>query len=202
MLVEICGLREAESLAVAITGGADAVGFVFAPGSPRTVDAESVRGLLETVPGSVLTGGVFRTQPIDEVVATARAAGVAAVQLHGGEPLSDFDRLRSEGFDAIRALSIDEYRLETSRDPAGLTAHRLLIDAPVPGSGELFDTTVLRDHPPHGDWILAGGLDPRNVAEMIAAAHPAGVDVSSGVESSRGIKDPARIQAFISAARR
>lgn len=202
MFVKICGLREPESLAAAIDGGADAVGFVFAPGSPRTVDAATVRGLLASVPASVLTVGVFRKQTIEEVIVTARAAGVSVVQLHGGEPLSDFERLQAEGFGTIRALSIDEYRLEFERDPAGLNAHRLLVDAPVPGAGAPFDTSVLREHPPHGDWLLAGGLDPHNVTELIAAAHPLGVDVSSGVESTRGTKDPARIRAFIAAARR
>ena len=201
MFVKICGLREPVSLAAAIEGGADAVGFVFALGSPRTVDAATVRALLESVPASVLTVGVFRAQPIEEVVATARAAGVSVVQLHGGEPLSEFERLQSEGFGTIRALSIDEYRLERDRDPEGLAAHRLLVDAPVPGAGQPFDTSVLRQHPPHGDWLLAGGLDPHNVAELIAIARPPGVDVSSGVESTRGQKDPARIRAFISAVR-
>ncbi len=204
MFVKICGLREPVTLAAAVHAGADAVGFVFAPGSPRTVDADTVRRLLTAVPASVQTVGVFRRQPIDEVLATATAAGVSTVQLHGGEPLAELDRLRAAGFDTIRALSLDEYLHERQHDPAGLRRHRLLLDAPVPGAGEPFDTTALRAHPPHGDWLLAGGLTPANVRELLAAlgnGSAPGVDVSSGVESSRGHKDAALIDAFIAAAR-
>lgn len=205
MFVKICGLREPETLAAAVQAGADAVGFVFAPGSPRTVDAETARELVHTVPGGVLTVGVFRRQPIDEVLATARAAGINTVQLHGDEPLAELDRLRDEGFGTIRALSIDEYVRESHRDPEGLRQHRLLIDAPVPGAGEPFDTTALLANPPHGDWLLAGGLQPGNVGELLAqlagAAAASGVDVSSGVESSRGVKDAGLIREFVEAAR-
>lgn len=205
MFVKICGLREPVTLAAAVQAGADAVGFVFAPGSPRTVDAETARELVRTVPEGILTVGVFRRQPIDEVLATARAAGINTVQLHGGEPLAELDRLREEGFGTIRALSIDEYVHEAQRDPDGLRRHRLLIDAPVPGAGEPFDTEALLAHPPHGDWLLAGGLQPGNVGELLAqlagAAAASGVDVSSGVESSRGVKDAGLIREFVEAAR-
>ncbi|AMB59998.1 phosphoribosylanthranilate isomerase [Microterricola viridarii] len=203
MFVKICGLREPATLAAAVQAGADAVGFVFAPGSPRTVDAGTVRQLLTAVPAPVQTVGVFRRQPIDEVLATATAAGVSTVQLHGGEPVTELDRLKTAGFDTIRALSLDEYLRELDRDPAGLRRHRLLLDAPVPGAGEPFDTTALRAHPPQGDWLLAGGLTPGNVSELLAGLGGAtpGVDVSSGVESTRGVKDAALIEAFVAAAR-
>ncbi|MET0853382.1 MAG: phosphoribosylanthranilate isomerase [Microterricola sp.] len=201
MFVKICGLSEPVTLAAALEAGADAVGFVFAAGSPRTVDVATVRELVQAVPASVHTVGVFRRQPLDEVVETARAAGVSTVQLHGGEPVSDLDLLREEGFDTIRALSLDEYLSAVANDPSGLRRHRLLIDAPVPGAGEPFDTSALLAQPPHGQWLLAGGLHPGNVAALIAGAAPGGVDVSSGVESSRGVKDAALIAAFVAAAR-
>lgn len=205
MFVKICGLREPETLAAAIDAGADAVGFVFAEGSPRTVDPDTVHALLAQVPASVQTVGVFRKQPIAEVLRIARAAGVSTVQLHGGEPLADFEAAREAGFDTIRALSLDEYLAERARDPEGLRRHRLLLDAPVPGAGEPFDSTALLAHPPHDDWLLAGGLNPGNVGELLAqltgAAAASGVDVSSGVESSRGVKDASLIRAFIAAAR-
>lgn len=201
MFVKICGLREPETLATAVQAGADAVGFVFAPGSPRSVDAVTVRELTSTVPESIRTVGVFRRQPLDEVIALARAAGVSAVQLHGGEPLADLDRLRDAGFDTIRALSIDEYVRAVEVDPEGLRRHRLLVDAPFPGAGVPFDPSALLAHPPHGDWLLAGGLTPDNVGELIATTGAPGVDVSSGVERSRGQKDSALIRAFLAAAR-
>lgn len=201
MFVKICGLREPLTVDAAVQSGADAVGFVFAPGSPRTVDAATVRQLVQSVPDGIKTVGVFRRQPLDEVIATAHLAGVDTVQLHGGEPLDDFERLRAEGFGTIRALSIDEYAQEAQRDPEGLLAHRLLIDAPIPGAGEPFDPAALGAHPPQGDWLLAGGLTPDNVADLIRATSPAGVDVSSGVESTRGQKDVSLIRAFLAAAR-
>lgn len=201
MFVKICGLSEPVTLAAALEAGADAVGFVFAAGSPRTVDAATVRELVQAVPASVHTVGVFRRQPLDEVMHTARAAGVSTVQLHGGEPVADLDGLREQGFDTIRALSLDEYLSALANDPSGLSRHRLLIDAPVPGAGEPFDTSALLAQPPHGQWLLAGGLHPDNVAALIAETRPGGVDVSSGVESSRGVKDAALITAFVTAAR-
>jgi phosphoribosylanthranilate isomerase len=206
MFVKICGLREPVTVAAAIDAGADAVGFVFAPGSPRTVDPATVRELVQAVPvatqnGGVQTVGVFRRQPLDEVVRVAMAAGVSTIQLHGDEPVAELDRLRELGFDTIRALSLDEYLSALASDPSGVRRHRLLVDAPVPGAGEPFDTTALSAHPPHGEWLLAGGLHPGNVAALITEARPAGVDVSSGVESSRGVKDAALIAAFVAAAR-
>jgi phosphoribosylanthranilate isomerase len=199
--VKICGLSEPVTLQVALDAGADAVGFVFAPGSPRTVEPSVARQLIQGVPDSVLTVGVFRKQPIDDVLRMAGEAGVNTVQLHGGEPLADFERVQQAGFGTIRALSIHEYLREVERDPVGIRAHRLLIDAPIPGAGAVFDTTELQAHPPQAGWLLAGGLNPGNVAELIRAARPGGVDVSSGVEVLRGQKDPALIRAFVAAAR-
>lgn len=201
MFIKICGLSEPETLAAAVDAGADAVGFVFAPGSPRTVTAEVARELVAQVPDTVETVGVFRGQPLDEVIATARAAGVRTVQLHGGEPVADLDRLRTEKFGTIRALSVDEYLVLTKEDPEGLKRHRLLLDAPIPGAGIPFDPAPILSHPPFVGWILAGGLTPSNVAELIGQVHPTGVDVSSGVESSRGVKDALLIAQFIAAAR-
>jgi phosphoribosylanthranilate isomerase len=201
VFVKICGLREPVTLAAAVDAGADAVGFVFAPGSPRTIDPAVARELMAGIPETVQTVGVFRSQPIDEVLRMAGEAGVNTVQLHGGEPLADVERVREAGFGTIRALSIHEYLQEVERDPVGIRAHRLLIDAPMPGAGEVFDTTALQAHPPQNGWLLAGGLNPGNVADLIRAARPGGVDVSSGVEVARGQKDAALIREFVAAAR-
>ncbi|MFF1360909.1 phosphoribosylanthranilate isomerase [Streptomyces sp. NPDC058297] len=197
MYVKICGLRTAETLDAAVDAGADAVGFVFAAGSPRLIDAESARALAERVPAAVETVGVFRSQPVEEVLATASAAGLTTVQLHGDESDGDFERLRASGFRTIRAMARDTYLARPSTDPAD----RLLIDAPLPGGGTRFDTDVLRARPPQGFWLLAGGLDPANVAEAVQSANPDGVDVSSGVESSRGVKSADLIRRFVEAAR-
>ena len=195
--VKICGLGTAETVDAAVEAGADAVGFVFAPGSPRTIDAHAARQLTARVPRSVETVGVFRRQPLDEVLATATRAGVTTVQLHGGEDESWFGQLRDEGFRTLRALSVEEYLAL----PPGPAKDRLLIDAVEPGGGTRFDTGPLSARPPAGVWLLAGGLDPANVAAAVRAAQPSGVDVSSGVESARGVKSADLIRAFVAAAR-
>lgn len=195
MFVKVCGLRTPETVDAAVEAGADAVGFVFAPGSVRLIEPAAAAELVARVPEGVETVGVFRGQPIDEVLRLARASGVGTIQLHGDEPDEYFARAAEAGFRTIRAISASRY---TASGHAG--GERLLIDATVPGSGEPFDPADL-PVPPTVDWLLAGGLRPDTVAALIAAFGPSGVDVSSGVESAPGVKDPGLIRAFVRAAR-
>ena len=195
--VKICGLRSQDAVDAAVEAGADAVGFVFAAGSPRFIEPAEARSLVEGIPSSIETVAVVRNQPIDSVIEWARVAGVTTVQLHGSEPDSDAERLREAGFETIRAISIDYYRERID----SIRGERLLIDAVEPGAGLRFDGSLLLDAPPVVPWILAGGLDPDTVAEAVRTLNPAGVDVSSGVESSRGVKSPELIRAFVSAAK-
>ncbi len=201
MYIKICGLQTAETVAAATGAGADAVGFVFAPGSPRTVSAELALRLGRTVPPAVETVGVFRNQPVDEVLKTAHRAALTTVQLHGSESLSDLLRLRGEGFRTLRAFSAEAYGALGAEEKPAWEAERILLDAVEPGAGVAFDPGMLQAGPPSGFWLLAGGLTPRNVARLVSAVRPSGVDVSSGVESSRGVKDPQLIREFIAAAR-
>ena len=201
MFIKICGLQTHASVAAAVGSGADAVGFIFAPGSPRTVSAELVAELVREVPASVETVAVFRNQPLAEVIDTARRAHVSTVQLHGAEPLADIAQLQREGFQTLRAFSVDAYNGLSVADKLAWSAERILRDAVDPGAGVTFDASALDGGTPPGFWLLAGGLRPENVAELSARLRPAGVDVSSGVESSRGVKDVARIAAFSAAAR-
>ncbi|NMD56694.1 MULTISPECIES: phosphoribosylanthranilate isomerase [Tsukamurella] len=195
MFVKVCGLRTVETVDAAVDAGADAVGFVFAPGSVRLIEPAAAAELIARVPERVETVGVFRGQPIDEVLRLARASGVGTIQLHGDEPGDHFVRAAAAGFRTIRAISAARY---TESGHGG--DERLLIDATVPGSGATFDPADL-PVPPRADWLLAGGLRPDNVAALIAAFGPSGVDVSSGVESAPGVKDPSLIRRFVAAAR-
>lgn len=199
--IKICGLSTPEAVSAAVLGGADAVGFVLAPGSPRTIGAAEAGRLAQLVPDEVETVAVFRGQPVDEVVQLAAKAGVSTVQLHGDEPCDDFDVVREAGFRAIRAVSAERYAVETPAERAAYGEVRILLDAPVPGEGVPFDPAALVE-PPTGEWILAGGLRADNVVALAEALRPSGVDVSSGVEVSRGVKDPALIRGFIAAVRR
>src|SRR5690554_1104710 len=183
--VKICGLREAGHVEVALEGGADAIGLVLTP-SPRAVAAEAARELVEAVGGRALTVGVFRDESVDDVERLARESGVAAVQLHGEYSRGDVARLAGLGVSVIRAVPFT-----ASGDDLG--AGMLLVDAPCAGSGEEWDYSVMAARGIPGHWLLAGGLTPANVAAAVSAASPWGVDVSSGVESSRGQKDAALI---------
>ncbi|MCS3779037.1 phosphoribosylanthranilate isomerase [Tsukamurella ocularis] len=195
MFVKVCGLRTPETVDAAVEAGADAMGFVFAPGSVRLIGPVSARELIARVPDRIETVGVFRGQAIDEVLRLARDSGVDTIQLHGDEPAEHFARAAEGGFRTIRAISASRFTA------SGHTGDgRLLIDATVPGSGATFAPADL-PVPPTVDWLLAGGLRPDNVAALIAAFGPSGVDVSSGVESAPGVKDPALIRAFVAAAR-
>lgn len=201
MYIKICGLQTAASVAAATEAGADAVGFVFAPGSPRAVTADAALLLGRGVPEGVETVGVFRNQHMDEVLATAQLAGLSTVQLHGSETLADIARLRTAGFRTLRAFSAVAYGALDETAKLGWESERILLDAVEPGAGVTFDADDLLSGTPSGFWLLAGGLTPFNVAGLVAATRPSGVDVSSGVESSRGVKDVQLIKDFIAAVR-
>ncbi|MEU4578560.1 phosphoribosylanthranilate isomerase [Nonomuraea sp. ATR24] len=194
MYVKICGLSEPEHVATAVEAGADAIGFVLTR-SPRQVTPERAAELAALVPEHVLTVGVFRGEDPATVRAAALTAGVRAIQLHGRHPHGDFTALKDLGLTLVRAV-------DASADLrcGAFDESMLIVDAPRPGSGEPWDWAAVRDRP-SGHWLLAGGLDPANVAEAVAAARPWGVDVSSGVETAPGVKDSALIEAFLAASR-
>ncbi|MFI7499212.1 phosphoribosylanthranilate isomerase [Streptomyces sp. NPDC049687] len=196
LFVKICGLKTEQDIDTAVEAGADAIGFVFSA-SPRRVDAATAARLCRRVPEHVLTVGVFRAEPLDDVRSLATEAGIRAVQLHGPEDRGYYDDLAAGGWTLIRAAAFGE----TVPRCGELGEDMLLLDAPVPGSGTAWDWSRKAPAGPAEKWLLAGGLTPDNVRDAVAATHPWGVDVSSGVESSRGVKDPALISAFVKAAR-
>jgi phosphoribosylanthranilate isomerase len=197
MFVKVCGLSTPESVRSAVDAGADAVGFVLTS-SPREVSPDQVRILLPLVPARVHAVAVFRHEPASDAVSVARAAGLTWVQLHGTRTAEDVKTVHDAGMRLIRAVTMGAAPGEFS----DLGEDLLLIDAAVPGSGESWDYASVRAKG-LGDreWLLAGGLEPGNVAFAAAAADAWGVDVSSGVESSRGVKDLAKIRAFVEAAK-
>ncbi|GAA0608360.1 phosphoribosylanthranilate isomerase [Kutzneria viridogrisea] len=197
MFVKVCGLRTEGDVATAVSAGADAVGFVFAR-SPRQVDPDLARELVAGVPSQVLTVGVFAGVEAAEAARIALDTGIGAVQLHGDYPPEAFAELAGLPVRLVRATTLTA---DTDVRTGAYGEDLLLLDSPVAGSGERWDLTVLDQARPQGQWLLAGGLNPGNVAGAIAAAQPWGVDVSSGVESSRGVKDHGLIREFVAAAR-
>lgn len=203
--VKVCGVIRREDAQQAVEAGADAVGFVFAP-SPRRVDAGTARALGEGLEAERV--GVFASTPLPEVVETARRAGLTGVQLHDADWQPEEVRaLAREGLDVLAAVAPGPDAVERAR--AALAAGALpLVDArlgarPDGRGGHLDMAQAARLGAGVRRLVLAGGLDPDNVAAAVAAVDPYGVDVSSGVEEGRpGWKDAARVRAFVAAARR
>lgn len=203
MFVKICGVRTDGDVETAVGAGADALGLVLTT-SPREVEAAAAAGLRDlakTLDPAVLTVAVVRKDPIEQVLQRAVTAGVDAVQLHGTYTTEDVARLREAGLDVIRATVVRAGSRPEELRVGLLGEQYLLLDSPEAGSGIPWDLTTLASGSPGGRWLLAGGLTPATVAAAIAAVRPWGVDVSSGVESSRGVKDHDLIRAFLAAAR-
>ena len=198
MFVKVCGLSTPESVHEAVDAGADAVGFVLTA-SPRVVSPSQAASLLSGVPSGVSPIGVFRDEPVADAIAIARAAGLEWIQLHGARSRTDVATVHDAGMKLIRAITMGAGQDEFEDWGEDL----LLIDATVPGSGEAWDYASVAALPvlEGRNWLLAGGLQAANVGQASAAAHAWGVDVSSGVEASRGVKDPAKIRAFVHAAK-
>lgn len=197
MFVKLCGLRTESDVAVAVETGADAVGFVLTT-SPRQIDVDLAGRLVADVPDDVLTVAVVRGITATEAGEMALKTGVRALQLHGDYPKEAFDELADLPFQLVRATALGP---DTDVRTGAFGEELLLIDSPVAGSGEQWDITRLREKRPTGRWVLAGGLDPETVGPAISVAGPWGVDVSSGIESSRGVKDHGRMREFVAAAR-
>lgn len=198
MFVKICGLTERVHVFDAIEAGADAVGLVLTP-SPRFISPEGARDLVAAVGERALTVGVFRDETVDDIERLAEASGVAAIQVHGDRSRAEIAKLAMIGRTLIRAVPFDDPTLEEN-----FGENMLLVDAPRPGSGEVWDYAAMAGltlSDVGGRWLLAGGLTPQNVAGAIAAAEPWGVDVSSGVETSPGVKSSELIREFVRAAK-
>ena len=200
--VKICGLTRPEDVELACSLGAAYVGFNFAAVSPRRVAAADAQRLARSCATGVTKVGVFVGETRDEIESAIEAADLDLVQLH--RPL------REEDLSLPRpVVSVARMRNGTPELPADALLSRcrlVLVDAERPGqpggTGETMDWASLSRHRWKIPLMLAGGLTPGNVHEAIALSHPAAVDVASGVESSAGIKDAARLRAFFEAVRR
>lgn len=197
MFVKICGTTSEDDALLAVAMGADAVGFIFAP-SPRQVAPQVAADIVKRLPPEVIGVGVFRDAVPQRVSDLAGAAGLKAVQLHGHEPPDDARWLATRVPMVIQAFAAGDARI---RDAADYGATAVLLDAPSPGSAQVFDWSLVAEVPAGQRVILAGGLDPSNVAAAIARTRPWGVDVASGVERSPGRKDPIKLRDFVQAAR-
>ncbi|MBL8664991.1 MAG: phosphoribosylanthranilate isomerase [Candidatus Odyssella sp.] len=198
--VKICGIARVEDALAAAAAGADAVGFVFYPPSPRAVSPERAAAIAAALPRGIAKVGVFVNEGAARMAEICVRAGLDYVQLHGDEPP---EVARALPCPAIRAFGAAPRgaAARIARYPAAA----VLVDGARAGFYGGTGTPASRDaiaaarRAPR--WILSGGLAPENVAAKIAALAPWGVDVSSGVEASAGVKDANRIAAFVAAVR-
>ena len=210
IVVKICGLKTRETLEAAVAVGADFIGFNFYPPSPRFLSFAAASELAGGTPKSVRRVGVFVDASDETLERAIEAASLDLLQLHGDEPTERVSALKARfGLPIIKALAIAHPAdVDRAHAYAGL-ADWLLFDAKPPlapgalpgGNAARFEWSLLAGREWALPWILSGGLDADNVAEAIAATGAAAVDVSSGVERERGVKDVGMIGAFIAAAR-
>jgi len=196
MRIKVCGIRRLEDALLAAELGADALGFVFWPGSPRAVSAAHGREITRRLPPFIVPVGVFVDQARDEVLDTANRAGVAVIQLHGEEDASSYAGCP---LPVIKALPVGPGFTMAAVDgvPPEMT---VLLDAHDPvrrgGTGRRIEWTVAAAAAARRRVILSGGLTAATVQEAIRTVQPYAVDVSSGVESAPGVKDETRLRAF------
>ena len=199
MFVKICGVTNEDDALLAVAMGADAVGFVFAP-SPRQVHPETVRDIVKRLPHDTLTIGVFRNETPERMIDIVGRTGLKGVQLHGGETAEDVRLVRLRVPFVIQALPAGDARLAAA-GAGPESADVVLIDAPEPGSGSVFDWSLAEGAPDGVRLLLAGGLNPDNVTQAIRKVRPWGVDSASGTEASPGRKDATKVRLFVARAK-
>jgi phosphoribosylanthranilate isomerase len=215
--IKVCGVRDAKTALASVQAGADAIGLVFVAASPRAVSVARARKIVAGLPVFVEPVGLFVNAPLRTVVATAKALGLRTVQLHGDESPDYVARLAP--LRVIKAVNLAQVTAEdlAAWRKAGDNLAGLIWDADAPKAAKRKGLTGGHGQRPDGQAlalltqslhltglppaILAGGLNPENVATAVALIRPYGVDVSSGVESRRGVKDPALIAAYCAAVR-
>lgn len=212
--VKICGIASIAALDAAIAGGASAVGFVSFPRSPRHVSIAEVEALSRRVPKGVMRVGLFVDPEDHLLVERTEDGGLDMLQLHGSETPARVAEIRQRfGLPIMKVIKLaSRADLDVARTYATVADH-ILFDAAEPppekraglavlpgGNGLPFDWTLLADAPPIGlPWMLSGGLTPENVADAVRATGAVAVDVSSGVEATRGVKSPQLIARFLAA---
>ncbi len=199
MFIKVCGITRLTDALHAVQQGATALGFVFWPHSPRFVTPERAGEIIAELPSSIVTVGVFVNEPVGGIRDVVARTGITTVQLHGDEPPAYADAL---DWPVMRSVTLDEADDACAAWPAETV---FLVDAidPVRRGGTGGRVDWARAAAVARDWrvVLAGGLTPENVGSAVARVRPFGVDVSSGVEQSPGVKDFDKVARFVANAR-
>jgi phosphoribosylanthranilate isomerase len=199
--IKVCGITNVEDARTAVQAGADALGFIFAEGSPRRVSLKTAAKIIGSLPPFVSKVGVFVDAPAEAIQRAIDECGIDTVQFHGIESPAFCEQFRVATIKAIRVQSLESLEILSRYHTNGW-----LLDSYVPGhhggTGKQFNWDLARQATKLGKPILlAGGLQPGNVAEAIRRVRPFGLDVSSGVESSPGKKDTHKLLHFMQEAR-
>jgi phosphoribosylanthranilate isomerase len=199
--VKICGLTHVDEAVACAAQGADAIGFVFYPKSPRAVTADQAHAISKALPSFVSRVGVFVDETFDTIMPLVRAAGLTAVQLHGRESPRLVEKISAQGLKVIKALFC--HREPCFTQAAHFPAAAYLVEwgvGPLPGgNARAWDFSLLKDFGKDFPLVLAGGLSTHNIIEAIVQSRPDAVDISSGVEYFPGKKDIAKVRQFIKA---
>lgn len=200
IFIKVCGITRLTDALHAVEQGATAVGFVLWPASPRAVTVERAAEIIAELPSSIVAVGVFVNEPVDGIRDVAGRTGITTVQLHGDEPPAYAEAL---DWPVLRSVTLDEAD-DTCGDWPAETV--FLVDAVDPvrrgGTGERVNWARAAEVAREWRVVLAGGLTPDNVAHAIVTVRPFGVDVSTGVEQSPGVKDFDKVARFVANARR
>lgn len=203
--IKICGLSKPDTLEAALAAGADMIGLVSFPKSPRHVDLDAMTQLAEQARGRAQIV-ILTVNADDELLASLNnAVHPDWWQFHGREDMTRIETVQARfGRPVMKAVGVGSPEDVAIANQFANVADRLLLDAKPPktatrpgGLGEVFDWTILQSLDPNVAFMLSGGLNPTNVADALASTHAGGVDVSSGVESAPGVKDKVLIEAFI-----
>ena len=201
--IKVCGLTRPDNALACARAGADIIGLVFFEKSPRHVTMAQAAAIVDALPETTPAWGVFVNAEFDWIMERVKGCGLSGVQLHGNESPGLVSALADEGITVIKALFASKL---PGLDRAGhFPAARYILaecgQGALPGgNAKTWDHALARDLT--APVVLAGGLDPAGVGQAIAMARPAGVDVSSGVEASHGIKDIEKVNAFVKAVKR
>jgi phosphoribosylanthranilate isomerase len=199
--IKICGVTSSEQALACVEAGADAIGVNFVPSSPRFVTEQRARDIVRAVGPGALVVGVVAGMAVPQMRALRDTIGLGCLQLHGDETPDDVAALLPHVYKAVRVEGADD----VARADA-MPGDYVMVDAKVGsalgGTGHVFDWSLVVDLAVRRRLVLAGGLTPGNVATAVAQVHPWCVDVASGVESAPGLKDLAKVRAFVEAVRR
>jgi len=199
--LKVCGLTRADEALACVAAGADAIGCVFYPPSPRHVSLETAAAIAHALKGAVPLVGVFVDASYEIIMQAVRTCGLNAVQLHGGEPPALVDRLARAPLPVIKALFV--HRRPFATQAPHYPAHAFLLESGAGrlpgGTAQAWNPEPLKQFSRRHPLVLAGGLSVENIAAAAGACQPDAVDVSSSVESAPGRKDPRKVKLLTAA---